>query len=281
MPVHAFHQYAAAGDLASIKRLISHGTSPAQRDAEGQTPLHAAARAGQTKAVELLIQRYPAALSMTDKDGRLPLHHAVESSDATVKAILKHVPSGQCSHTDDCGRTPFMRAVCRPSIRTVKLMLDAGAVVNNWSVSEQDTPPGGDYPLTAALARGDGPMARLLLGAGADVDILSGAGASPLDLAVGAMDFETLHAITDPDGSWSEMNPEEARRQANVSFNRILLRLGTNTELTEPERRQNQDMLGCLEGVLSSAVRAIVAQGGPTQATATAAADIAPEPGAE
>src|SRR5690606_7661436 len=111
-------------DLAQIQKLLKAGASANKQTKDGKTPLHYAARLGNTAAIHLLLDygaridlpdgdrrtalfdaleapqpsrvlatllRAGANADLPDKDGRIPLHAAAEkASRFIVRRLLKH-----------------------------------------------------------------------------------------------------------------------------------------------------------------------------------------------
>jgi ankyrin repeat protein len=69
-----------------------------------QTPLHAAAKAGDIENILKLIKS-GAKIEARDKDGRTPLHLATTTNIAAVKALIQN--NAKIFAKDNCGNTPL------------------------------------------------------------------------------------------------------------------------------------------------------------------------------
>ena len=69
------------------------------------TPLHVAARHGQTDCVKTLVDVGKAPVNATDEHGRTALHLAAGAGHAEAFEVLVSHPSCDVSITDNCGRT--------------------------------------------------------------------------------------------------------------------------------------------------------------------------------
>lgn len=71
----------------ALRLLLAAGADVSQRNREGATPLHSAARTGNVAAVELLL-RSKADVAATDAKGATPLHYAAEVGSVAAAEIL-------------------------------------------------------------------------------------------------------------------------------------------------------------------------------------------------
>lgn len=174
------HAAAAAGDVATIRRLAVAGDNLDARDGNGRTPLHVAAFQGHGEAARLLIaigakpgllddQRYDAVTIAAVRDD-VPVVKALLAAGASAKLITSRYDG-----------TALIAAAHLGHDGVVRELIEAGAPldhVNNlgWTA------------LMEAVVLGDGGLrhveaARALLAAGADRTIADRQGITPLQHA--------------------------------------------------------------------------------------------------
>lgn len=160
-----------AGDLDQIKRHIFHGTDLNQRDREGDTALHVAARRGRLVIAEYLVDN-GAELEATDKAGRTPLDEALLAGKISIANLL--IKKGA---SIDPQQQLFNAIESKADFRDLfRFLIRHGADVNTTNAD-------GQTPLGAAVAQGDRLLVKRILDAGADVDRPSTDGITPLQLA--------------------------------------------------------------------------------------------------
>ncbi|XP_053595991.1 putative ankyrin repeat protein RF_0381 [Microplitis demolitor] len=204
------HDAVRLGQLKVVKILVSKGADVNASIRNGMTPLHIATKRGYLKIMDYLLR------NGADVNARCtgpycvrftPLHFACESKNLKyAKLLLKHnasvIPTNNDVH-------PIHISVCSLYLKMTQLLLDYGAsmAVNKrfhldhfqikgftmgfnargYTRREEATVRYGDDNLTLlhhAVTRHSIPMAKLLLAYGADVNILSNTGLSPLSDAV-------------------------------------------------------------------------------------------------
>lgn len=121
------HVAAAAGDLASMKRLLLDHVSPNTRSRFGGTPLHCAAYAGKVDAVKLLLDQ-GAACNVQNDFGETPLHLAADKDQLEVVDLLLRL-GADVNLTNEIGETPLDYA--RAGTRCGNLLARQGAKFSN------------------------------------------------------------------------------------------------------------------------------------------------------
>lgn len=184
--VPAIEQFVAAGhDVNTIRRTLN---------VEGETPLHFAARAGQTGAIKTLVQ-HGAKINGKDDTGGTPLMYAVTDSKREDVIELLLDLGASIDAQDKLGLTALDRAAFDGDGKLAALLLKRGAQLNVGNGERRSSPVG------KCISSGNIEVLKLLLQAGADVNAPIG-GNSPLaDAAVdGRIDFvkELLAAGADP-----------------------------------------------------------------------------------
>ena len=147
----------------------------AARDANGDSPLHHAARRNLAAAVEFLAIK-GAILDAADAAGETALHQAVkaDASDA-VRALVGLGAS--LSARDAMGDAPLNCAVLWTARKSLPLLVQAGAELNARDFA-------GEAALHQAVRKRDRDSLKYLLVKGADPDVRDNRGATPLFVAV-------------------------------------------------------------------------------------------------
>ncbi|TXK59710.1 ankyrin repeat domain-containing protein [Alkalisalibacterium limincola] len=197
------------GRVEAVMTLLTNGADPRQADAEGQTPLHHAARSSDAAVAALLLDA-EAGLEALDAEGFSPLGSACAAGNwrlarflvergaspqpeggqpallaavagdddpAGVQLLLKHkarVDAGNSS-----GRTALMMACKAGHAEIVQVLLDAGADRN--ATDEE-----GQSPLLLAAAQGHIDVIRRLVHPRLDASVRDAQGRTPLLLACAA-----------------------------------------------------------------------------------------------
>ncbi|XP_053598434.1 putative ankyrin repeat protein RF_0381 [Microplitis demolitor] len=204
------HDAVRLGQLKVVKILVSKGADVNVSIRNGMTPLHIATKHGYLKIMDYLLRngadvnaRCPGPYYV----GFTPLHFACESRNLKyAKLLLKHKASVNPTNNDI---HPIHISVGSLHLKMTQLLLDYGAsmAVNKrfhldhfqikgfimgfnargYTRVEEATIRYGEDDLTLlhhAVTRYSIPMVKLLLAYGADVNILSNIGSSPLSDAV-------------------------------------------------------------------------------------------------
>jgi ankyrin repeat protein len=114
------------GDVVGAQRSLAQGASAQARSRDGQTCLHHAANHGAVVLSWLLIQSPGVDCDARDAAGRSPLHAAARAGHSRVVGLL--IGAGCDVHARDRqGRTPLHEAAASGSHAVMDALLDAGA----------------------------------------------------------------------------------------------------------------------------------------------------------
>jgi len=211
---------ARAGDLDAVRSLLKSGADVNQTSADGTTALAHAAHLNNLALVELLLKA-GADTNKANDFGATAVYLAAASADGPV--IEKLLQAGaNPNNALLSGETPLMAATNRGRTATVKLLLDhdadpnaaeknAGQTGLMWAVADKRTElvellveseadvhissKSGFTPLMFAAQQGDVASARILLGAGAEVnELMPKTGLTPL-LIASASGFDELATL--------------------------------------------------------------------------------------
>lgn len=185
----------------------------------GETPLHEAARRGNSNRLRLLLEA-GANANLEDRNGRLPIDYACANSDTRFDSILRSLLS-YINDVDrqDSGETMLHRLVKHGRTEAIVSVLEE----NPSSVDARDTR--GDTPLWLALKRLDKTVVGMLLDTGkVDVDSKDNTGYTPLSWATANGNEAAVKLLLDtgkvnvdlkdntgyPPLSWTTANGHEA-----------------------------------------------------------------------
>ncbi|VAI40502.1 unnamed protein product [Triticum turgidum subsp. durum] len=147
------------GIMDTASYLLDHGADPGKADDEGFAPLHHAATAGDRKMVELLLAK-GVSVDPVCVDGTPLYAAAIEGHDEIMQILLEN--NADCNKKIPGIDTPLLVAITAPSVKCVKLLVEAGADVNDGILA----------PLVvAAEMKGSTACLKLLLEAGADPNV--------------------------------------------------------------------------------------------------------------
>jgi len=169
---------AAAGDCEELKRFLDRDPGDASAIHStpcgfGYMPLHYAARYGQVKAAEYLIQR-GAKVNGRCSYGSTPLSMAAEKGHTGVVRLL--IANGADVHIKSHDSTPLHYAVNFGHRDAAEILIDSGANIN---ARDQY----GNTPLYWAVHRGHRDVVELLISKGASAFTLNRFGESALRIA--------------------------------------------------------------------------------------------------
>src|SRR5687767_3804407 len=179
----ALHYAVRNDDGALVDRLIRAGADARATTRYGVTPMALACENGSAPVVERLLKA-GVGVNATGRLGETPLHLCARTGKPdAVKVLLSH---GATVDTIENwrGQTPLMWAAAEGHAHTMRLLIEAGADVNArssiiaWERQRTEEPrdkwlpPGGLTPLLYAARDGKLESAKVLLSAGADVNIV-------------------------------------------------------------------------------------------------------------
>ena len=174
------------GDFALIRqRVLNDPDYLTTRDSMGNTPLLTAITFDDSELVQFLLQN-GADPNVSVDDGYTCLLTAIESeSDASREIVSNSISAGaDIQRTGTNGWTPLHMAAARGDVAKAKLLIDAGAQVNQRTKIDAE-----ETPLMEAAFLGQPETVQLLLDHGADAsmrDVIHNR--TPLEIAQAAAD---------------------------------------------------------------------------------------------
>ncbi len=181
---------AETGNAAIVKKLLDAGADPNQTVlSQNETPLMFAARSGNVEAVRLLLDKGANLEATETMSGSTALTWAAEQDHPEVLKLLidrgaKVLVQTTGPGTDDTGITPLILATREGGLKSMKILLDAGAPVNHQSAN-------GNTALIVAAMSGDAESMHFLLEHGANPNLANKKGWTPLYLTVKSRTMET------------------------------------------------------------------------------------------
>ena len=163
-------------DSAAVRVVLAEGADANERDADGTTALHHAARIGALEVAELLLAA-GAEVDARTRYGVTPL--ALAAASGSPELLTRLIEAGaDPDATSREGQTVLMNAALNGTPATIETLLQHGANVN---AAEQFR---GQTALMWAAAKGNTPAVTALVQAGADISAESSAGFTAFLFAV-------------------------------------------------------------------------------------------------
>jgi len=177
-----------SGDLNEIKLLIESDPSRInQKDEDGNSLLHSAARAGNADLVKYLASK-GADVDLKDNYGQTPLQIAAHLDNLdVVNQLVSH--GADINVRDFIGKTPLHDAAYSGKFQIVEYLISQGADINTKEIN-------GDSPLHDAVINKNIEIAKYLISNGANVNTKNGDGKSPLHLAASEGNLDIAHRLT-------------------------------------------------------------------------------------
>lgn len=148
------HEAAKTGETEKVDRLIQAGADLEVLDENGETPLTAAALGGQTATVKLLVAR-GADINRRNRGGFTALHAAAYKGYIQIVEFALDTGAGIDDQDNKAGVTPLHVAAERDHLEIAKLLIARGARLN---LKEHH----GYTPIDRATLKTHGQMVMLL-----------------------------------------------------------------------------------------------------------------------
>jgi hypothetical protein len=167
---------AGKGDLAEVNRLLEQGASVKAADGAGRTALIAAAYGNHVDVARVLIE---AGADVNAKDDTQQSAYLIPTADGGLEMLLLTLANGGDVHSlDSYNGTGLIRAADRGHVDIIRELLKTDIKIDHVNRL-------GWTALLEAIILGDGgerhtEVVRLLVDAGADVNLADSAGVTPL-----------------------------------------------------------------------------------------------------
>lgn len=251
-------------DLRLLRGLIARGVQVNEAHA-GMTPLLAATRDswhGRPEAVMTLLAN-GADPRVADADGNTPLHHAARSTDPGVAALLRDA-AAEIDALNNDGQSPLAIACAAGNWRLARFLLERGArtepaqgqpALLSAAATDEDDPAGvqlllkhkakvdardarGRSALHAASLAGHAEIVAMLLAAGADAKARDEAGRTPLLDAAQSGSLAVIERLSEAHAEFDAVDGEgrnalilaSISEQATPALLRRLLELGADPD---------------------------------------------------
>ena len=218
-------------NAAAVGKLLGAGANPDAATSMGETPLMTCARTGAADAVETLLDHGASVHAREKSHGQTALMWAAaQENPAVVRVLLAHgADAGARSDSHllpvslgdgnafeqyfmepQRGSTPLLFAARNGRIGNARLLLDAGADVN-------EAAPNGQSALVIASFSGQGELAELLLERGANPNDAE-AGYTALHTAVSRGDLDLVRALSAHGADPNARLERGSRQQRNLNW---------------------------------------------------------------
>jgi ankyrin repeat protein len=251
----------STGQLESVKLVLAHGANINAVNSGGRTALHIATLSDNWDIVKLLLES-GAQANIADNVKTTPLHIAAQRNNyGIVQLLLDH--GAQVSLTDSANETPLGLAVGSKSFEAAKVLVEHGAspnLFNKEGLSPLDlslhnpemaklmlahagridafTQPGSIHPLFLCDDTTT-QTTELLFAQGADVNVQSSQGITPLAVAAAKNNFATTKIflahgarldVHDNNGIYPLMN---AAQSGNLEMVKLFIAQGARIDATD------------------------------------------------
>ena len=167
---------AGQGDIESVRQLLMQGANVHAQDEQGRTALIAAAYRNDLAIVDLLIQ---AGADVNIQDNTKQSAYLIATSEGYLELLKRTLQAGADVHrTDSYNGTGLIRAADRGHVEIIQELLKTDIKIDHINNLDWTA-------LLEAIILGDGgpryiEVVRLLVEAGADVNLADGNGVTPL-----------------------------------------------------------------------------------------------------
>ncbi len=220
------HNAAQAGNVDLMTKLIALGADVAAVNAKGQTPLHCAALSKNSAAVKVLLDAQ-ANVKAKNKFGITALHYAAQ--DAGTLAVVKMLveAGANVNEPNDDNETPLFFAAGYGDAGIVQYLLDNKALVNVEDSWTKQTPL---HAAAGSSSPDNLDKVKKLVNAQAKINVRDKFGRTPLFFATAAGNFtivkylveEAKADITIPDSKGKTPLIEARDRKANDDILKLL-----------------------------------------------------------
>ena len=224
--------YAVETKNTEVARLlISHGAKPnGMVEPSCDTPLHMAAKGGQSEIVKLLLES-GADANAAQESGGTPLLYAAEAGHQEIVKLLLDAGANVNATYTLTKATPLHKAALAGHNEVVRLLLAGGADVR--AICKTSDSYDGCTPLHVAAELGNDEMVKQLLTAGADPNAKRKDGATPVQVACNNAHMASVQSLLAAKGKAKGINLEKiATEDANLT--RLLIENGADVHQGNP-----------------------------------------------
>ena len=246
------HWATRINDEALVERLIRAGADVKAANRYGVTPISLACESGSAAVVEMLLAAGVSA-NATGPYGETALHTCARAGKVDAAKVL--IARGAAVDVGDSwrGQTPLMWAAAQRHPEMMRALIEAGADINarstiiNWerqrTAEPRDKwlPPGGLTPLLFAAREGCVECTKVLVAAGADLNLVDPDQYTPLILALINGHFDVASALID---AGADVNMED-----KVGRTALMAAVDAHTipSSNRPVPRETDDNLGSMD----------------------------------